>query len=68
MVDRPWIIYTQCEQCVIIANIMLSLEQAAMNIDILHIGLTGLGKADGHGEARGNVKVLLGEIDCPLGS
>lgn len=46
--DRPWIIYTQCEQCVIIVNIMLSLEQAAMNIDIPHIGLTGLGKADGH--------------------
>lgn len=66
--DRPWIIYTQCEQCGIIVNIMLSLEQAAMNIDIPHIGLTDLGKADGHGEARGNVKVLSGKIGCPLGS
>lgn len=44
MVDRPWIIYTQCEQCVITVNIMLSSEQAAMSMDIPHIWAYKLGE------------------------
>lgn len=66
--DRPAVIYFQCELSVIVLNVVLSWEPTALNMGFTYTGVYGLGKPDGQGKAGRECRRPSGKTRLHVGT